>query len=482
MLSTIRNFSKTIYAKVLLGIVVIPFIFWGMGSSFGGGSKNIVVKIDKEKFSIQDFTKFIQSFGPFDQKITPEEIENFLTKYIGNKLIEKEYEKLGIIVSEKSLSQLIKNQKEFKKDNIFSRTEYEKFLLANNFNAPFFEAKLATSEKSNQLLNFIGGGIVPSEFMVNTNYNKINQKRYIQLINLDHVFEKEYNFSDNEIKSYYENNIDKYNEVFKSIKLLEINPNMLTGTNEYNDLFFKKLDEIYDDIASGEKMNSIVTQYNLEKETTFILNEKGQNINYEIIKNIPDYLIKNIFSLDNSEPTALIEAEDKFFILEIIKSEKIQKKIQNEEVKKNIKENLQKKVKIKLMSEIISKINQNNFRKNDFDKFSKDNGANIQKITIENLNDAKTLKKGAVNQIYSYPEKQIIVVNDINLTDNFIVYIEKVENASISYNSDEYKKYFDLSKIRLTSELFNSYDNYIKKKYDIDINYKSLNIVKNYFN
>ena len=134
------------------------------------------------------------------------------------------------------------------------------------------------------------------------------------------------------------------------------------------------------------------------------------------------------------------------------------------------------------MSEIISKINQNYFRKNDFIKFSKDNCANIQKITIENLNDAKTLKKGAVNQIYSYPEKQIIVVNDINLTDNFIVYIEKVENASISYNSDEYKKYFDLSKIRLTSRLFNSYDNYIKKKYDIDINYKSLNIVKNYFN
>ena len=73
-------------------------------------------------------------------------------------------------------------------------------------------------------------------------------------------------------------------------------------------------------------------------------------------------------------------------------------------------------------------------------------------------------------------------MNDINLKDNFIVYIEKVENVSISYNSDEYKKYFDLSKIRLTSRLFNSYDNYIKKKYDIDINYKSLNIVKNYFN
>ena len=482
MLSTIRNFSKTIYAKVLLGIVVIPFVFWGMGSSFKGGSKNVIVKIDKEKFSIQDFTTFIQSFGPFDQKITSEEIENFLTKYIGNKLIEKEYEKLGIILSDKSLSQLIKNQEQFKKDNIFSRTEYEKFLLSNNFNAPFFEAKLATNEKSNQLLNFIGGGIVPSEFMVNINYNKINQKRYIQLIDLDKVFEKKYNFSDNEIKIYYENNIDKYNEVFKSVKLLEINPNMLTGTNEYNDLFFKKLDEIYDDISSGKKMDSIINQYNLEKETTLTLNEKGQNKNYEIIKSIPKYLIKDLFSLDSSEPTVLLEIKDKFFIIEIIKSEKIQKKIQNKDVQKNIKENLQTKVKREFLSEIITKINKNSFKKIDFDKFSKDNVVKIQKITIENLNDEKILQKEAINQIYAFPEKQVIIVNDLSLTKNFIVYIEKIENTSISYNSDEYKKYFNLSKIRLTSGLFNSYDSYIKKKYKIDINYKALNIVKNYFN
>ena len=52
MLSTIRNFSKTIYAKVLLGIVVIPFVFWGMGSSFKGGSKNVIVKIDDDSMLV----------------------------------------------------------------------------------------------------------------------------------------------------------------------------------------------------------------------------------------------------------------------------------------------------------------------------------------------------------------------------------------------------------------------------------------------
>ena len=44
------------------------------------------------------------------------------------------------------------------------------------------------------------------------------------------------------------------------------------------------------------------------------------------------------------------------------------------------------------------------------------------------------------------------------------------------------KKYFNLAKIKLASELLNTYDSYIKKKYEMDINYKALDTVKNYFN
>ena len=62
MLSSIRKFSTSIYAKILLGIVIIPFVFWGMGSNFVGGNKNIILTIDKDKYSIQDFASYIQNF------------------------------------------------------------------------------------------------------------------------------------------------------------------------------------------------------------------------------------------------------------------------------------------------------------------------------------------------------------------------------------------------------------------------------------
>ena len=147
MLSSIRKFSTTIYAKILLAIVIIPFVFWGMGNVFGGGSKNIVVVIDKEKYSIQQLNNFINRNAV--KKVESNEIEDFLSAFIGEKLIEKEIEYFGIKLSNNSLSKLIKHQKNFKRDNKFSRTEYEKFLLKNNITATNFESILARQEKRN---------------------------------------------------------------------------------------------------------------------------------------------------------------------------------------------------------------------------------------------------------------------------------------------------------------------------------------------
>ena len=83
-----------------------------------------------------------------------------------------------------------------------------------------FEKNLANQEKRKQLLNIIGGGIVPSKFMVNNIYNKINQKRKVEIINLNDVFEKDLKLTDKAINTYFEKNKDKYIEIFKSVKIL----------------------------------------------------------------------------------------------------------------------------------------------------------------------------------------------------------------------------------------------------------------------
>ena len=94
MLGSFRKFSGSIYAKILLGIIIIPFVFWGMGSSITGGRKNVVVVIDKEKYSIQHFSNFIRRTAL--KKVEANDVEEFLFAFISEKLIEKEIEHFGI--------------------------------------------------------------------------------------------------------------------------------------------------------------------------------------------------------------------------------------------------------------------------------------------------------------------------------------------------------------------------------------------------
>ena len=480
MLGSFRKFSGSIYAKILLGIIIIPFVFWGMGSSITGGSKNVVVVIDKEKYSIQHFSNFIKKTAL--KKVEANDVEGFLFAFISEKLIEKEIEHFGIKLSDNSLSKLIRHQEQFKRENKFSRTEYEKFLIKNNVTAINFESILSKEEKKKQLLDFVGGGASPSKFLVNISYDKINQKRVIELINLNDVFKIQLNFSEDQIKTYFENNKNKYNKIYKSVKLLELSPKKLVDNNEFNDLFFKKIDEIDDLIFGGEKLNYIIQKFNLEKPNSFTINELGKDINSKMNKKITKDLIEKIFNIKEIEPTVLIEDKNKYFIVELVKTESIQIGIGDDFIKKEILLDLGKKTKRRLITEIIVKINKNNFNKYDFDKLSKDKNVNIKKISLNNQNDDKILKKEIVNQIYTFPEKKVIIVNDIDLSENFLIYIDKIKNVTIDENSEEYQKYFNLSKNQIVSELYNTYENYIQKKYKIDINYQALDAIKNSYN
>tara|TARA_B100000315_G_scaffold2276_1_gene2036 strand:- start:245 stop:1639 length:1395 start_codon:yes stop_codon:yes gene_type:complete len=462
-------------------IIIIPFVFWGMGSNFVGGTKNIIVVIDKEKYSVQEFFNFMQKFVSPDQKIETNQIEKFFSSFIAEKLMGKEVENFGIKLSDESLSKLIKAQKDFKRENKFSRIEYEKFLLKNNITATDFEADFSKQEKRRQLLNFIGGGILPSEYLVNMTYDKINQKRNIELINLNNIFKK-INFSENQIKSYFKNNKDKYKETYKSAQLIELNPKKLIGSEEFNDTFFKKIDEIDYMIIEGKNLENIIQKFNLEEAKSITLNESGKDINLKAINNLSKNLAKSIFDIGDVESISLIENKDKYLIVKVTKTEEIQREIKNESVRKDILFNLENAAKRKFISEIISKINKNNFIKSDFDNLSKDENAPIKKITLENQNDNKVLKKDLISHIYDFPEKEIIVVNDIAFSESFLIYIDKIKNVTIKKNSDEYQKYLDLSKINITDGLYNTYDKYIKKRYKIDINYQALDEVKNRFN
>ena len=68
-----------------------------------------------------------------------------------------EIEKLGIQINDDSLRNIIKNDKLFSKNNKFSRTEYEKFLIKSGVTAPQFEANIVEQEKKKTIFKRIIG-------------------------------------------------------------------------------------------------------------------------------------------------------------------------------------------------------------------------------------------------------------------------------------------------------------------------------------
>jgi peptidyl-prolyl cis-trans isomerase D len=331
------------------------------------------------------------------------------------------------------------------------------------------------------LFDFIGGGIVPANFLVDSIHNQINQKRSIEVIDLNNAYKKELKFTNNEIESYYKQNLDNFRTIDKTIEFVELNPNNLIGSNEFNDLFFKKLDEIDDLIVSGKNLDFLSDQFNLEKSAPIKFNEKDIKNKSKKENNFPNKLIGKIFSIDKNEPTVLVEHKDKYFVIEVIKSENFLLKISHTFVQSEILIKLSENKKRKLISALISKINNNNFKKEDFYKFSEDENVNIEKFKIKSKNDLKFFNQNLIDQIYSYGKNKVTLVADIALSEIYLIYIDKIENVLLDKNSGDYEKYSNLSKVNISNNLYNTYDLYLKKKYEININYKALDKVSNYF-
>ena len=161
MATSIGKLSKSFFIKLLVGIIILPFVFWGMGDVFRGGNQNVIATIDSKKVSTQEFVDYVNRLNLNEEQIKnlskTDLIEQILSEYIGRKVMGFEIEKQGIVISDSALRNIIKNDKLFFKDNKFSRTEYEKFLIKSGITAPQFEANIVEQEKRRQFLSSLAG-------------------------------------------------------------------------------------------------------------------------------------------------------------------------------------------------------------------------------------------------------------------------------------------------------------------------------------
>ena len=73
-------------------------------------------------------------------------------------------------------------------------------------------------------------------------------------------------------------------------------------------------------LIEGKNLDDVIQNFYLQKARLLTLNISGKDINLKKINNISENFAKNIFDVADEESTVLIEVEDKYFIVEIIKT------------------------------------------------------------------------------------------------------------------------------------------------------------------
>ena len=484
MATSIGKLSKSFFVKLLVGIIILPFVFWGMGDVFRGGNQNVIATIDSKKVSTQEFMSYLNRLNLNEEQIKnlpkTDLIEKILSEFIGRKVMALEIEKSGITVNDNSLRDIIKNDKSFFKDNKFSRTEYEKFLLTSNITAPTFEQNIVEQESRRQFLSFLAGGITIPNNLVENAFKKENQTKTIKFIDLEEYHSNK-KPSQERIKELYDKNKNLFIEEFKSIQFAELTTQVISGSDEYDEAFFKQLDILENKVLDGQSFEESSREKNLKIITINSIDGNKKDKNNEIIKNLSDNLFKKIYLMKNEKIPEVLKVDNKYYLAEIKSIERNNLPITDSNVLKTINSQLNFQNKIENNTSIIKDISMGGFDKVKMEKFAIDNNLKIKDYEISNLKQNEIFTEGIIKRIFLIKDGEINLVTNSELTKNFLVLGIKTQYKKIKKGSIEFEKYEAKARLNLINNIYKTFDENLNERYKVELNKRTIDRVKNSF-
>ena len=481
MISSILKKSKSLTIKIVVGIIILPFLFWGMGDVFRGGNQNILINIDNEKVSTQEFMNYLRSLNLSKEDIESLKQGNLLDKivseYIGKKVGSFEIKKIGIEVTDQSLKDIITQDELFIKEKKFSRIEYEKFLLTSGVSATQFERNLREQEKKRQLLSYLSQGIVIPFALVNEEFSRVNQTKNIKYIDLTNLFNSK-NFSLADKEKIFNENKEFFVRERKDINIVKLAPSILTGAEKIDKKFFEILDLIENKILDGASLVELTKEFNLNIFTFKDLTKKTiSNSN----KEVPREVIDKVLSRTKINEPEIVNYNNKYFLADISKIDVINLNKDDEEVRDFINSRLALEFKIKKSSEIFDRIKETNSSKNTLNDISKENNLSIVSAKISSINDNKIFAKDINKKIFNMVDGDLSLVSDNLLKNSYLIKVENSKKKKINKSSSEFKKYENIARLRIANEIFSIYDENLNNKYNVEVNGKGITKVKNSF-
>ena len=472
MIETLKKFGgKKLGGLILIAVIIIAFGFGGFGGGFSTNNQNNIAKINKTNVTTQDFMNYLNQSGISQQAIRENLdnniIEELLSGLISTTLIDLEVEDFNLSITELTVLKKIKENKNFQdENNVFQRTKYEKFLLSNNMSAPMFELQLKNRELRNHLFDIIGAGTITPDFQIKKKFEEENKSLELEYFAMENFYKDKESFTDQEINKFLDENKDQLKREYIDFKYAVLNPKILIGLEEFNQDFFDEIDKIENRISNGESFQSIIQ--NIKVDITEI-----KEFTPSSTKKINEDLI---YSKRSSE-VDLIENGDNFLLYSITNKFDRGPDLTDQDTKEEIRELVYQKGKFDLNRSVLEEIQSKKF---DDNKFKEMAGYSKEYLTINSIRDNNRFEANSVKILYSLPLNSYTLVNDKENKIYLVKIVNSKKNTFIE-TDENYLNFVNNQNTNTRKTILQSYDQLLNSKYQVQLNQKTIDRVKNYF-
>ena len=289
MLRLMRKQAGSWVIKILLGAIVIVFIFWGVGS-FRSQRGARVALVNGDQITLDEYREAYNNLieqlrRRFGNNLDEDMLKQLQVKHqalnqlIDNKLLVQESKRLKFRVSEKELADAILNITAFQRAGVFDSRLYRDVLDRLQMTPESFEEAQKNAMLIDKLRTLITSSAKISDQEALEWFNWVNAS-----VNIDYVFFSPNRYmdihpSDEEIKTFFENHKETYKtDAMVKVHYLNFNPDAFRSKVELSD---EEVREYYDENLEAFKIPKTV-------EARHILLKVNRDADPETVKKTED--------------------------------------------------------------------------------------------------------------------------------------------------------------------------------------------------
>lgn len=282
MLERIREGSQGPWAMGILALVILSFVFAGVGSYINSSASGAAASVNGEEIGLDELERAYQNersrmesqFGDAFATLASDTayLQNFrqgiLDRLISEKLLDQAAQELGLRVSDEQIKSAIVGMQEFQVDGKFNNDRYLAILRQAGFQTNNFRDYMRVDMVRRQLSQSLMG----TEFALTSEAKAAHlmqqQTRDIRYVNVPAAkFVEQVNIGDEEISAYYQSNISQFDTEQKvSLSYVELILEDLLPSIEINE----------DELSQYYEENLVDYRTDEERQAAHILFESAE--------------------------------------------------------------------------------------------------------------------------------------------------------------------------------------------------------------